>query len=234
MPGAHDVRSWKRIDPATLSLDQEFSFNYSACMWSVGVRDGVPTATEQQPPTLDLPPGFHLPHGMDSPPRVARQGQAGVLLGYNHGEWGGSLLWCSLDGTVRRELLDDNVVAVVPNADRFVVLAGLSHQGLDQGRVLELVDAADGFYAARTTELGRAPTAAVVEPSGAVLVTTTHGLVRLTPEFHVHRLRDFHWQMFYPTSIVVVHATAYVGMRGIVGEIKLDTDPPQATWLFPI
>jgi len=198
------------------------------------VRDGVPTATERQSPPLDLPAGFHLPDRKDSPPRVARQGQAGVLLGYNHGEWGGSLLWCAPDGTVRSELLNDNVVAILPNADRFVVFAGLSHQGLDQGRVLELVDAADGFHAARTTELGRAPTAAVIEPLGAVLVTTTHGLMRLTPEFHVHRLGDFDWGMFYPTSIVLDRVTAYVGMRGIVGEIKLDRDPPQATWLFPI
>jgi hypothetical protein len=194
----------------------------------------VPTATERQVPTLDLPPGFHLPDGEDSPPRVATQGRAGVLLGYNHGEWGGSLLWSSLDGTVQRELLDDNVVAILPNGGRFVVLAGLSHLSIDRGRVLELVDDTDGFRPARTTELGSAPTAAAVEPSGAVLVTTTRGLVRLTPEFHVHQLRDFSWRMFYPTNIVVDGATVYVGMQGIVGEINLDTDPPRATWLFPV
>jgi len=144
------------------------------------------------------------------------------------------LLWCSADGSVQGQLLDDNVVTILPILDRFVVLAGLSHLELDRGRVLELLDDADGFHPARTTEFGSAPTAGAVEPSGAILVTTMRGLVRLTPEFHVHRLRDFHWGMFYPTSVAIDRTTAYVGMRGIVGEIKLDSDPPRATWLFPI
>lgn len=234
VPAVHDVRSWKRVDPATLSLDQEFSLNYSACTWSVALHDGVPMATEQQVPPLDLPSSFHLPDGERSRPRVARQGRAGVLLGYNNGEWGGSLLWCSADGSVQGELLDDNVVAILPILDRFVVLAGLSHLGLVRGRVLELLDDANGFQRARTTEFGSAPTAGAVEPSGAILVTTMRGLVRLTPEFHVHWLRDFDWGMFYPASIVIDRTTAYVGMRGIVGEIKLDSDPPRATWLLPI
>jgi hypothetical protein len=131
--------------------------------------------------------------------------------------------------------LDDNVVAILPNADRFVVLAGLSHLGLDRGRVFEFIDGADGFGPSRATELGSAPTAAAVEPSGAILIATMHGLMRLTSEFQVHRLRDSHWGMFYPVSIAVDGATtAYVGMRGIVAEIKLDSDPPLETWLFPI
>lgn len=74
-----------------------------------------------------------------------------------------------------------------------------------------------------------------MERSGAFLVATTRGLVRLTPEFHVHRFRDTHWGMFYPVSIVVDRTgTAYVGMRGIVAEIKLDTALPTETWLFPL
>jgi hypothetical protein len=98
------------------------------------MRNGVPTATQRRDSPLELPPKFHLPDGRDSP-RVARQGRAGVLLGYNHGEWGGSLLWCSDEGSVHGVLLNDNVVAILPNDGRFVVLAGLSHLGFDEGRV---------------------------------------------------------------------------------------------------
>jgi hypothetical protein len=104
-----------------------------------------------------------------------------------------------------------------------------------RGAFLELADDADGFHPIRITELGSAPTAAAVESSGAILITTMRGLVRLTPEFHVHRLLDSDWGMFHPASIVVDQAaTAYVGMHGIVAEIKLDSDPPCETWLFPI
>jgi hypothetical protein len=233
MPGKHDVRSWKRVNPETVSLDQQFALNYSPCAWAISFHGGVPTATEHHNPPLDLPPAFQLPDGEGSP-RVARQGRAGALVGYNRGEWGGSLLWCSSNGSVRGELLDDNVVAILSAGDRFVVLAGLSHLVGDRGRVVELVDDAAGFHIDRMTELGSATTAAVVEPSGAILIATMRGLLRLTPEFHVHRLRDTDWAMFYPVSIVVDRAAiAYVGMRGIVAEMRLDTDPPTETWLFP-
>jgi hypothetical protein len=233
IPGEHDVRSWKRVDPASLPPEQDFGLDYSPCHWSVAMRDGVPTATTYRAPPLSLPPSFHLPDGRDPPPRVAQLGRAGVLLGYNHGEWGGSLLWCSTAGLVQRELLDDNIVAILPVDGRFVVLAGVSHLGLDRGRVLELADGLGGFKPLRTTELGSAPTAGAVEPSGGILITTTRGLVRLTPEFHVHRLLDFHWDV--PVNIGLDGSnTAYIGMRGIVAEIKLDSDPPSETWLFPI
>jgi hypothetical protein len=108
-----------------------------------------------------------------------QQGHSGFLVGYDRGEWGGSLLWCTNDGSVKRELLDDNVVAIVPLTDRFLVLAGLSHLGSDRGRVVELLDDAGGFRIGRRTELGSAPSAAVVEPDGAFLIVTMHGLVRL-------------------------------------------------------
>lgn len=238
IPGTHDVRSWRRLAPAAISFEQESSLNYSGCTWSVSMRDGVPTAGEHVAPALELATTFPIPERSNWPPRVARQGRAGVLVGYNHGEWGGSLVWFSTDGSPRGELLDDNVVAILPNSNGFLVLAGLSHLGHDGGRALEVMDEVDGFHRSRITELGSAPMAAVIEPTGGALIVTTRGLVRLTPQFHVHRLLESHWRMSYPVSIVIDQArgatTAYVGMRGIVAEINLDRDPPKETWLFPI
>jgi hypothetical protein len=232
-PGEHDVGTWKRVDPSSVSDDQQFSLSYSPCTWSPSLRKGLLTAKEHQDTPLALPATFHTPEGKGSL-HVARQGRAGILLGYNNGEWGGSLTWTSNDGSIKRELLDDNVVAILETDGRFVVLAGFSHLCSDHGRVVEYIDEADSFRQGRMTELGSAPKAAVVEPTGAILIATAHGLFRLTPEFHVHRLQDSHWGMFYPVSIVMAGpATVYVGMRGIVGEVKLDIDPPTETWLFP-
>jgi len=232
MKGEQDVRSWKRADPAQVSVTQQFALNYSPCTWSISLRDGVPMATEHDDQPLDLPKTFQLRPGMGSP-RVAQRGRAGVLLGYNHGEWGGALLGCSNDGTIQRELLDDNIVAILSAADRFMVFSGLSHLCGDRGRVVELVEDDSGFHASRMTELGSAPTAAVIEPGGAILVATMRGLLRVTTEFHVHRLHDSDWAMFYPVSIVVDGTgTAYVGMRGIAAEVNLQSEPPTETWLF--
>lgn len=232
-PGEHDVGTWRRVDPSTVSYDQQLSLNYSPCTWSLFWRQGVLTAAEHHDAPLPLPSTFHRPEGKGSP-RVTRQGRTGVLLGYNKGEWGGGLTWISNDGSIARELLDDNVVAILQIDDRFIVLAGLSHLYADHGRVVEYIDEAGSFRRGRMTELGGAPNAAVIEPTGAILIATTHGLFRLTTEFHVQRLQDSRWGMFYPVSIVMSGpTTVYVGMRGIVGEIKLGAHPPTETWLFP-
>jgi hypothetical protein len=234
MHGPHDVRSWKRVDPSSVPTVQHFALNYSPCTWSLALLDGVPLATQHHDLPAELPPTFHAITNRGSP-RMVGQARSGLLVGYNHGEWGGALLWCSEDGSVRRELLDDNIVEIVPTTEGFIVLAGLTHLGGDRGRVVELVDEGTGFHVGRMTELGGAPRAAAMEPSGATLVATTRGLVRLTPEFHVHRLIDTDWGMLYPVSIVVDgSATVYVGMRGIVAELKMNTDPPAEAWLFPI
>lgn len=232
-PGGLDVGAWRRVDPLDVSEDEQFSLNYSTCAWSLSRRGGVLTATEHHDAPSPLPPTFQLPEGM-GPPHVARQTRAGVLLGYNNGEWGGKLIWSSSDGSIRHELLDDNVVAILELEGRFIVLVGLSHLCSNHGRVVEYVDEAGAFRPGRMTELGSAPKAAVIEPTGAILVATTRGLLRVTTEFHIHRLQDSQWGMFYPVSMVMAApATVYVGMRGIVSEVRLDTDPPTETWLFP-
>jgi hypothetical protein len=233
LPGEHDVHSWKRVDPATVPLEQHLALNYSHCTWSVSLRNGaaIAAAYVEKPPLV--PSNLRLPADFGQP-RVLQQGRSGTLIGYNHGEWGGALFWFAADGTVRDELLDDNIVAILPATDRFVVLAGLSHLGRDRGQVVELIDTGAGFTISRRTEIGSAPRAATMESDGAFLIVTRDGLARLTPAFHVHRLRDTDWGMFYPVSIVIDDAgNAYVGMRGIVVEVALGADPLVETWLYP-
>jgi len=231
--GEHDVRSWKRVEPTTVTHGQRLALNHSPCTWSVSLQDGVPLATAHTQERPRVPPGLHLVKQLGEP-RVVQQARSGVLVGYNRGEWGGALLWYAHDGSLRRRLLDNHVVAILPIADRFVVFVGLSHRGADYGQAIELLDGAAGFEILRRTELGSAPHVAVMQADGTFLIVTTRALLRLTPDFHVHRVIDSEWRMLHPVSLVVDHAgKAHVGMRGIVAEVDLTSVPPTETWLFP-
>jgi len=39
--------------------------------------------------------------------------------------------------------------------------------------------------------------------------------------------------MLYPVSLAVVGETAYVGMRGVVAEVRLGANGATATWFSP-
>jgi hypothetical protein len=231
--GEHEVRNWKRIDPASVTDDQRSSLNYSPCSWTVFVRDGVLVARAHHDTRPPVPPGFRLPDQW-GPPLVVRRGRSGVLFGFNHGEWGGSLLWYSENATFKRELLDENVVEVLPVANGFTIFTGLSHLGSDTGRATEITDTGTSYELGRSADLGSAPCAVVGESTGAVLVATMAGIIRVRPDFQVEQLLSSHWGILYPVSLALHSKTAYVGMRGIVAEVHLGADAVRETWLSPV
>jgi hypothetical protein len=199
----------------------------------VVVRDGAVRAEENHAALPSVPTGIALPRQWGAP-HVVRRGRAGLLFGFDHGEWGGALLWYADDGTFKQKLLDDNVVEVVPVAGGFTVFAGLSHLGSDTGRATAVVDAKGAYSLGRSAELGSAPRAVVVEDTGALLIATMTGIVRLGRDFQVQPLHRASWGMFYPVSLALLEGTAYVGMRGIVAEVQLGADPVTETWLAPV
>ncbi len=212
-PGIEDVHAWKRITPSQGTEDQRFSVNYSPCTWSVSIDGSTVRATPHEKPKPIVPPGFVLPETW-APPRVAVQARSGFLLGFNKGEWGGALLFYSHDGRLQETLIDDNIVGILPTPSGFVVLAGLSHLGLDGGSATELTYTGDSLRIGRSVELGTAPCAMLAEPDGAILIAATRGLLRLTQDLRIELLIATRWGMYHPTSVAIDGSgTAYVGMR---------------------
>ena len=232
--GEHDVRSWSRVDPAKFTPARLVALRHSECEWSVALRDGVPTASETRAKAVSRPVGFQPPRP-DWALSVLEQGRAGFLVGYDEGEFGGRLLWCEPSGAVVRELLNDNVRFILPDGARFVVLTGLAHLTTDKGRVVEILDTDRGFEVTRQTELGGSPDAAALDTNGGALIATGSRLLRLTPEFHVHRLLEHTCLWIAATSLVITpRGMAYIAARGGVLELDVTKEPPQETWLLPM
>ena len=232
-PGQHDVGGWKRIDVAAVTSDQRSSLNNSPCSWDVFVRDGVAVAEAHRRAEPKIPPGLRYPNRW-GPPRSIVRGRSGLLVGFNKGEWGGALRWYSNSGALRGELLNDNVIDLLSVTNGFIVFTGLSHLGSDEGRATELIDTGTVFRIGRSADLGSEPRAFVLESDGAGLVVTTVGMSRISPSFQVTRLLSTSWGMFYPVSLVLDGATAYVGMRGLVVKVELGAATPTETWLSPV
>jgi len=230
--GQHDLRRWKRVDPATVTDEQRLSLNHSLSSWAVFVRDGAVCAEDYRETSPKVPAGISVSQQLGLP-RVVQRGRSGLLLGFNHGEWGGALLWYADDGALKQKLLEENIVELLPTATGFTIFAGLSHLGSDTGSAKELVDSGSLYRLGRSADLGSAPRAMVTEQGGSVLVATMAGLVRLRADFRIEPLLRTRWGMLYPVSLAVDGSTAYVGMRGIVAEVRLGADRVTETWLSP-
>lgn len=230
--GQDDLRAWRRAEPTNLPIGEpRMTSPGSECEWVVVMRNGIPIVFADRKNRHALPAGFSRADTSDYP-RAVQKGRAGVLLGFDGGEWGGSLRWYSENGALKQQLLDSNVVAILPAFGQFVALTYVGHGS--HGRVVEVRDGAGRFDIGRAIDLPRPPYAGGVEADGTILVVTGEGLFRLSPDLQITQLLEANWWMLHPVSLAIPHRnTVYVGMRGIVVEVQLSTTPPRETWLYP-
>ena len=102
----------------------------------------------------------------------------GMLVGSDHGEFGGDLRWVASgrEHVVRA----GNVFAIVPRPWGLILLQGLAHLTHSSGTVSVLDRAGDGGWTAKPViELPGAPTAFRPTPDGGIAVATTRGTLVL-------------------------------------------------------
>jgi len=225
--------AWRPVDPVSLSSDEGLSLNRSACEWTVTLEGGLVTASQFAKVQPKTPPSFRLPLQWGAPHRIERR-PAGILVGFDRGEWGGALLWYSSAGALQGTLLHENVVEILPGVASSVAFVGLAHLGEDSGRAVEILEDATRFRVGRSVDLKSAPRAVVREQAGTILVVTHRGLVRLAPDFTAKTLLDTHWGLLYPNAAAVDAAgIVYVGMRGVVARLAPQAGGYREEWLFP-
>jgi len=226
--GRDDLRAWRRVDPATVNWEVPDNWRGSQCAWSVTMHNGVPIVFAKDE-ARDATP--RCPDGNSTGRQCAFQrGRAGVLVGYDDGEWNGSLSWHAASSASRHVLLDANVVAILPGIGNFVALTYVGH-GSDC-RAVEVVDTGDRFEVGRTVDLPGVPSASTVESDGSILVGAGRTLLRLSRSLQPHQLLDS--LVHRPLSLTIEsREIVYVGMRGLVVELRMSATPPTQTWLYP-
>jgi hypothetical protein len=106
----------------------------------------------------------------------------GWFIGFDGGEFGGSLWWFPAQPGQGTKVLDGNVAFLVRHSRHSTVAAlqGLAHLDADVGRVVSLERSSDGrWLPASSRDLGASPSAFSVTPAGDVLAwTATEGARR--------------------------------------------------------
>jgi hypothetical protein len=232
------------------NLDQSTRrcFSYSHNDWQVAHDGDAITITKrirQKDRAASLPPlPPFLKHEGGMPGRTVDAGLQSAthfgnawLVAYDAGEWGGGLWLTNEDGSETKQILAENVHAVVPVDDGILVLSGLSHLGIDVGNAF-IFSRPDGLSISvrENLRLNGAPRAFVKEPDGSVLFVTTNGLCRITKSGVLQNLVTFpEWTRFqYANSMVIASdASIFVGMRMVVLRLSAISDGYSQEWLLP-
>lgn len=160
----------------------------------------------------------------------------GWLIGFDAGEWGGTLWWFSEDGKTRKKLADENVVGLVKVSTKHIlVLTGLAHLGMDYGKVLYVMqDEGGGWKAETLVDLGAAPRTFAVESPESVLVITTKDLVRVKAAGTAENLFQTRYRFLYPNSMTLSKdGTIHVGMRHFVTRLTPIGMGYKEDWFVP-
>ena len=159
----------------------------------------------------------------------------GWLVGFDEGEFGGSLWWFSLDGSTHRKLADDNVAGFADSSVGILALVGLAHMGTDYGKVLLIREGQEGNRPVEAiADLGSAPTAFAMESAESLIVATYDKIVRVQISGEVEQLLAPKDGFPYPNSLTLSKTgVIHVGMRHFILRLSPASEGYKEEWFVP-
>jgi hypothetical protein len=176
-----------------------------------------------------LPFAFR-PAGSTGARRVL-QLQNGWLVGFNHGEFGGSLWWVDSSGTRSTQLLDDNVTKIHRILGHIYVFTNVYGKS-DRGGAIYEFDKEGKIR--NHTDFTSAPREFVQETSNSFLVVGGEGVFRVNTSLQSKQLSQQDLSGFSPNSIAIgPDQTIYIGLNCFVLRLISEGASYREQWLVP-
>lgn len=157
----------------------------------------------------------------------------GYLVGFNRGEWGGSVFWFSNDGKKHYHISNNQLNRFIRKNNRLYAIHGLAHLSPPYYGGMVYYEKKDGYWEeVKFVDLKDAPEAIDIDLSGNFIIMTALKLVKVDNEKNVTTLiEEGFWPGLYPTSMVIDKQVAFFAMRG--GVFKYNLDSGEQEWLSP-
>jgi hypothetical protein len=137
----------------------------------------------------------------------------GYLLGFDAGEWGGSLYWFSKNGKQHNLISRDQVSQFIRTKGSIYAIEGLSHGGISEGSIIEIKQISDKWKADKFFILSSAPKGIALDGQKNFIVVCTSGLFKIDKRKQINTLLgNSPFGQLPPTSLVIKGNDAYIGM----------------------
>ena len=145
----------------------------------------------------------------------------GILIGINHGEWGGKLSFVPNNKDKEEiEIKEGNIKFVFEFKGKIYFIEGLAHLSFSGGAIFELKKDGQNFSYEKLMEFDDAPEAFTIYKNKFLIAT--HQNFYVVEDFKKELVFEkTFWSSLYPNSIAVVdNKNVYMGIRS--GLVKLD------------
>lgn len=217
--GTHAPNGWMAVAPPTTEAQWQCA-NYAKDEWRVSLLRGA---------DVGISPDNH-----SGVVRLALPD--GVLIGQNHGEFGGKVEWKGTNAKLSLVLANKNPVAFTQAGSSVLVASGLAHMSMDQGEIIRLDRRSGGsWHGTRALDLGGAPTAAYRSDASTWIILTNTGVKRvdLNKMTVTEIYRNPGWFNIYPSSIAPSGGSWLIGARRAVVRLDPTGSGYKEEWLVP-
>ena len=180
-----------------------------------------------------LPRGFNREKGMIGNEALLKITH-GWLVGFDAGEFGGGLWFVDSVGQSHK-LTGENVHGLMSTPQGTLVFVGLSHLGLDTGKVLLVDDSSGVVPTVRSLlDLDGAPKAITPVSARSAIVVTTQGVSEVNSSGGSQTLIYRVFLSLDPNSVASTSQGAvYIGMRMFVVRLEPESGHYTEQWLVP-
>lgn len=128
----------------------------------------------------------------------------GYLIGFDRGEFGGSLYWFDDNGIENYRICRGNIKDIIVFEDRIFVTEGLAHLGGDRGQILKLKFDKEKWTSEKYFELKNVPYSTKLNSKNELIVLTSKQLLKISTDNKITELiSDGFWSGFYPNSGII-------------------------------
>jgi hypothetical protein len=234
--GQKPVQKWKTHDLP--SGDAILQYNSAATSWLVSLDSSGQVIAQNK--IAKYPSADTLPFRLYFDTmrtyswkgfRTVKKVDNGYLVGFNKGEFGGSLYWFSARGDTSYQISRVNVDYIFEYKKKIYMADGHFHMGTDLGRINEM-RLADGRWKVEESVDLPSKSNVIMPHKDRMLIVTSKTILFFdgTSNFDFIK-KDGFWDVLYPQSAVVLNDDLFVGMRGGVYKINLKTKTEE--WLTP-
>ena len=233
------IKNWQSYTIPT-NQDTLRKYNYSNAEWAVSLRnDSIYAGKYIERSGYDL---SKLPFKINPDTKEKKEMygkisllkvEDGYLVGFYHGEWGGSLFWFSSDGKKYYKISNDEIVQFITRDGRNYAIQGLAHLSMSEGSIILIGNEKGKRTSGEFLKLPTAPDAIALDNHHDFIVITSKSLLRIDGNNKISILidRGIWYDGLYTNSMVIKDNIIYAGMRAGVFKYNLSTG--QQNWLLP-
>ena len=234
--GQKPVQKWKKYD---LPSDEDvLKYNSTGIGWLILLDPSGQVIAQNNIakfPSVDTLP-FKIPYDTTKVYswrgfQTVKKVDNGFLVGFNKGEFGGSLHWYSEKGDSTYQISRGNVDYIFEYKRNIYMVSGLFHMVTDHGVINEMKFIKSKWKIDGGFELP-SKSFIIMPYKDRILFITTKTILFFdgTDNFDLVK-KDGFWDVLYPQSAVIVNDDLFIGMRGGVYKINLNTKNEE--WLMP-